>query len=263
MPFLAINGVEFPVADGHASEAVREIGNRDFAFDGSIRSTRSASKRDLSVQGSPVVLSEAVAWDGLIRGLGEFWSFDATLYGSKGLGPSSTSGASISATGALFGSKLAITNGGSVVYPTGFTGNWTIIVWRNASAVAGSGNWTHYIRTSDGVTYNNGVVGGSTTWLGMSSGTLSLSGDGATRWYDELVALPYVIPSAWAAQIYNLWNAGRTWSALPTIHLSGNAVPDSARRSCVGAVKSADMVQGYSGGSWQIMRQLSADFQEA
>jgi hypothetical protein len=178
-----------------------------------------------------------------------------------GLGPSSSTGATIGASG-YFGSRVAITSGNVLTYPAVYSSAYTVFVLRNASATAGAGNWSAYAVRHDGSStakWLNGVRadGTSTTWLTMSGGSLSLSGDGATRWYDELVVLPFAVPDAWPPSVYGLLALARPFSALPKLSLAGTAILEGGARTVIGATQEAGFLQAGSG-----MLSVSAVFSE-
>lgn len=85
MAFLVLNGVVARVES--ASMEPVEIGDRQRAISGAMRSTIRAVKREWSCESVPMVAAEARALSGLLRGDGHYWPLDADGYSSKGLGP--------------------------------------------------------------------------------------------------------------------------------------------------------------------------------
>lgn len=61
MPFLVVNNVTVPVAVDGASEEIELVGDRARAFDGTLRSTRRASKRKWQVKTAPMATADAQA----------------------------------------------------------------------------------------------------------------------------------------------------------------------------------------------------------
>lgn len=61
MPFLTVTGQTVPVAVGGASEEVELIGDRARAFDGTMRSTRRATKRKWQVKTAPMTTADATS----------------------------------------------------------------------------------------------------------------------------------------------------------------------------------------------------------
>ena len=263
MPFYRINQVTLPVADGSSTETPRDVGSTHHAFDGTPRVTRRARKRDASVRLVPMSISEAYSWEGLLCGLGESWSFDSHLYGSKGTGPTTSTGASVGGTG-RYGAALVGTSSLNLVYPVPMlsTPGWTVMFERNATAVAGSGNWSHYIVRSDGAKWLNGVRadGTATAFFSAGSTSFAFAGDGATRWYDELVVFPFKVLDAWGPSLYA--QRAYAWPSLPQLHLSGNGVVEAANRTCLATVTGKDTSQAVYGGSWQALHSLTVEFLE-
>lgn len=243
MAMLLVNNVEFPI-HGEPSTAVREVGHTAQAFDGSIRKTRQALMRDLVAASTLMSAATAFAWEQLINGVGEFWSFDSHLYGSKGQGPSVSSGCTIGANG-LHGSRVAIGSGSVLTYPGVYESSYSVLVWRNAAAAAGAGNWASYLVRSDGAKWVDGVRNdaASTSWLTSTAGAVSLAGDGAARWYDELTVLPFLVPDAWPPSLHGLNALALAFSPLPKLYLFGTAVLEGGVRTVVGKTERGTFVQ--------------------
>jgi hypothetical protein len=103
----------------------------------------------------------------------------------------------------------------------------------------GAGAWTHYIATWDGTTltsYVNGSVGSAQSWLSVvtTSGLVTLNSDASnTTLLDELVVLPFLVPSDWPAQMYALNNGGTQWSQLARMNALGDGVEGGTRTIAV------------------------------
>ncbi len=250
---LSANGINLGAL--HAAEdgkvEARDIGEVGIAVNGLTQVTRSARKLDHSFKTVPVTLPEAHAWRMFLTGEGEAWSFDSSLYGSKGSGPTSSALATISAGSAKFGaSKLSLgaTTGsiafnGAAANEFGSSTLWTVGVWRYESGV-----WNHYIVRSDGAKWVNGVRNdlASTAWLIVSTGNvvLSNSGIGVATFYDDLVVLPFAILTAWAPQ----WYASTLpWSSSPFLTLAGDIVTEAATRTVYGIIESAEYLKAAAG----------------
>lgn len=259
MAFLSINGIEFPVAHGSYSETPREIGDTRTAFDGTLRKTRRAVKRDVQFESVPMSSADALAWDYLIRGIGEYWAFDSTLYGSKGSYYSSVSGVvAASTTYHKYGAGcLQLTSPASITYaPSGASSTWTVCVWRQPSV----GTWVHYVIDSSGRKWVDGVRNdaASTTWFtGGSSFTIATIG--ADMSYDDLVYFPALMPTDWPAAIVA---AGVAFGSTPTVKLTGDAVPETSIRYALGGCE-AEFDRAYVSGSWNnALRKLKVKLQE-
>jgi hypothetical protein len=259
MPFLAVNGIELPVAPDSFEERVREVGFTGPAYSGALRKTRRAVKRDCTFETPPMLASEALAWDALLRGLGEVWSFDSHLYGSKGTGPASDTGLSVVA-GGFFGNRMEIAANDPVrtaSFAVGVGISWTVAVWRYGGHWTTTGDARHFL---DGA-FEDGTI---PPWLTVSGGTVTLSGElaAASQW-DDLVILPYVAPDSWIATTWAEGDAGRAFSSLPRLRVSGDAVSEAASRTCIGDVSSSRLLQGVVNGSWHTnLRKLSVTLSE-
>lgn len=92
MPFLELNGLSIPIADGSSSSTRTNIGKRSRAFDGTLLTSRRARKHVSTHTTNQVTEMVAAAIEGAVAGLGSLWPFnfsdDANLtedfFGSKG-----------------------------------------------------------------------------------------------------------------------------------------------------------------------------------
>lgn len=249
MPFLTVNGLTLSVADGSAKESFEEIGDTSRAFDGTLRRSRLTRKRILSVDTAPMLATDAYAWEQLLAGEGHTWSFNTSLYSSKGLGPNASTGLTVNATAPQFGAGMmrvaAAGTPNTAVFATGLGSVWTVAVWVSVAA----GPWGHFVVRSDGAKWVNGVRndGAATAFL-VVSGSVTLSGHTTdTVDYDDLVVLPYAVPDAWP----ETWGvATSAFSALPALTLGGDVVPEGTR-TVMGSVEVSDVGQMTLGGSWR------------
>jgi hypothetical protein len=247
MAFLTINGIEIPVREGTLDETIREIGATTPAFDGTMRRTRQAVKHDLEFKTTPLEATEAYAWDSLIRGLGHHWSFDSSLYSSKGLGPDAGYVATQSGAGGKFTGRLSVTaTTGTITFSNAWSGGaWTYMVWRFES-----GAWHHYTADSTGRKWLDGVRNDAavTTWASLPSGTITLANTtGSAVLYDDLVVVPYLLPTTWPP-IFGV--AAVAFSDLSRLTLAGDALPEATSRTVQGDA-SATFVKAVIGGSFR------------
>lgn len=270
MAWLTLNGIEL-AAIAHVGSPPksprREIGEMKEAGDGTMRITRQNRKRDLSFESVPLVRANAFAWEGLICGEGEVWSFDSSLYGSKGLGPNAGYNASIVTGGTpKFGGghlRLPATTGTITFDNAAWNASggyvaFTAMVWRFES-----GAWHHYIIRSDLAKWVDGVRNdaASTTWFSVSSGDVTLANtSGADVDYDDLVVLPYNILDAWAP-IFG--TALEAFSALPYLTAKGNLVPEAGSRRVLGKVNESYLVASSGGSRQNDVRRLEVELQAA
>ncbi len=232
MPFLALNGIPVPVELDSASRDVLEIGEMSRAEDGALRKSNQGIKIPIPIKLALLPAAEAFAWQCLILGLGHVWSFDVSVYSSKGSPLTLVDGAR-SAGSAKFGAaKLVLddTTGMLSFTPVRGTGH-TVMFWLSGD---GGSTWNHYIQTNTAL-YKNGVVGviSETATLTATDSALSLaSTGGADVWVDDLVLLPFDIPESWVAA---LAAPAAEFSLLPKLHASGDATFGQSRLSSASA----------------------------
>lgn len=263
MPLIALNGIEVPVLVGSFSKGDPEvIGERTRSLSGTMRTTHVATKRRWSASLSHRSTAEADAWRRLLLFDWDVVSFDSTLYSAKGSGPSASAGTpAVSTTRAKFGARsLAVSdvNGASyrlaAVNPT-----YTIMVWRWDGAA-----WDHHVITSAGDEYLNGVAGtfaapglaqtGGEVSLGSLSGTAATA---TTYYFDDLVLLPFAVPSEWVADIYA---AGAAFTG-PALTATGDGI-EGAPRYVVPQVGQTSTVGAWVDGTFQAVEVLSVELEE-
>lgn len=247
---LALNGINcgaLMIATEQPKETLREIGDTSEAADGTTVTTRLTKKKDLTFGSVPLSHAHAHAWQSLITGEGEAWSFDSNLYGSKGTGPNTATNTVQSAGSAKYGAgKLSvgattgtITWAGVTVNEFGASVGWHVMVWRFEF-----GAWHHYQVRSDGTHWYDGVVDpmGAPGWLTVSGGgNVTIANvSGSPVLYDDLVVLPFAVLDDWPAQIYA---AAVAYGAVPYLNATGDFVTEQATRVVLGRVASAGIMR--------------------
>lgn len=235
--FLNLNGIQVPcsVAAG-AKSNTEDLGTSKRAVDGTMLIHRRVTKLHWAMTLTPQDDVHARAFRDLVLGRGHYWSFDSNVYSSKGLAPTSATNSVQSAGSAYLGAgKLAQTAGGGNNIQFTLSEIITRNQWTVMYARALAGAYTHYIATFDGTTttyYTNGVIGSTQTWLAVNAATglITLTADAAlaTR-IDELVILPYLVPTDWPLQMYNLNNGGTAWSQLAKLNATGTSIEGNTR----------------------------------
>lgn len=255
MPFLAINGVTFPTGIQGASEPIRELGFVGASYGGQALSSIRATKKDLLLNSVPLPESDAQAWDQFLRGLGEYWSFDSGLYGSKGTGPAVTTGLSITSGSPSYLSTPRLQIEGNAT-PRFFevtlgwlATKWTVAHWEKNDNIPG-GTLNSWVSTSDGRHWANGVVNGSgASSLSVAGQAVRITGPGAgiNKLVDELVILPFEIPTSWGPSFHSHAALGRAYAPLPRLHLHGDAITEATYRVCSLEVMSSKIIRSTAG----------------
>ena len=248
MAGLALNGVELSVHLDGERASPRLVGYRGRGAGGEYQYSVRTRKGMWRFRMVPVSMQEAEAARGLIQGLGDSWSFDASTTSARGLAPTSSSGTSIVA-GGKYGSKLRLAaTTGQLTLPIAPT-SWTVLVHRYEGAA-----WVHYIIRSDGTKWKDGSpYVGATAWLVTSGSTRLENTDVAACDYDDLVVLPFLVPSSWVASVYAEHTA-RAWTPQPKLRATGVYVPN-APRYVMGDVDDAGIVPMVVSGSFAITAQ--------
>lgn len=264
MPALAVNGVPVGVLDGSASLAVEEIGEKTRAFDGSMRSSRRATKRTLSIEVPMLVPADAEPIRQLLLGAGHAWSFEGQhLYSSKGKGPAAAVGTPTYGAGKFGSYALQTSNTVGVQYALG-TAAWSVLAWHHDGTA-----WHHRVACSDGSGGLDGVAGSASVdpshGLQVAGGLVQIGSYSApaagTYRTDDLVILPYVLPAAWVPAIFA---AGAPWGGLPKLSVTGDLLSGIGPLAMIGEVGSTSYVQGYLDGTWYSnLHTVSATLTEA
>lgn len=269
MAFLLINGVTVK-AELSPDEAHGRIGEEGRAWSGARVGTVRARKRAWRFRTPPLLPAEAKALVRLLEGRGHNWGFEDTTNwkysNGKGLGSSaeSASGVSRSTANPKYENahvRIALnTPVDWIEWPTDLVDvdgvlKWTAIVWRDDG-----GGYDHYIETSDGRYYLDGVAASQEAWFSVASdGTFRLQGDtGVQMDFDELVVLPFEVPASWVPGIYDFHNGttpvrtAAVWLNLPQIGAFGDFVEESGL-----VVESEEVTSPYEAGV------ISGSFQNA
>lgn len=243
MSTLIINSIEVPLAAaGGGSRSFVRIGGRGRAFNGTLRRTERVRKQEWNVATLPVTAAEATAFDGLLEGDGHVWSFDTDLYSSKGLAATggTTAIGATSPTPKFGAGRLDITTG-TVTFPCQLPSTWTVLVWRWNIPTTSWGRW---LFDSTGAKYLSGASTGTTTsWFAVTSGSPQLIGAGH---FDDLVALPFLVPDAWKATWTQV--TAPVFSALPSLSVSGDL---TGTRTLQAEITGSRVASHQSAGSWQ------------
>ena len=251
-------------------------------IDGSYAATRRALKREWKLKTIPYSPSDALAFQNMLLGLGNHWSFDASgsvLYSDKGLLNSGGS-ASYTTSGPTpkFGAGcIEVGSAGQVYWPalTGIDGHpagaMSYVVWFwNGSAwdgYAGSYNGAAYVLYKNGVLQSPGLPGfiQFNTSLFQLDGK-NFAGSSQNSYFDDLVVLPYLARPADLA----VWsNASQPFSALPKITPGGDlmaGISPNAPSTVYGSVDSITEVlanTGDGGGLYDNAQQITFALKEA
>lgn len=239
MSFLTINGLELKLTE--ASQEPFRVGEQIArSYSGFGRKSALAKKREWTATTGPLTAAEAMAWRSLIDGEGFCWTWDTDLYATNGLGPTAGYTATGSGSGGVGGSGYVSTGASALSYATQLPSSYTLGVYKWSGSA-----WVHYQVTS-GVAgaYTDGVysAGTSTSWVTVSSGSVSL---GASNAFDHLVVYPFAWPSSWPT-LYSV----AAQSPLPYLYASGDLVNTTGSLTVLGEVTGSESVSFYSAGTW-------------
>jgi hypothetical protein len=249
--FLRLNGITVPVALAGASVGQEDIGKMRRSVNATAVVPRRATKKNWKFNTVIKTAAEALAWRDLITGRGHVLSFDAqNWYTSKGMAPVSVAGGwSFTSSSPLFGAAMAQWTTGNALWAMFSASSlWTVAWWLNQS---GAG-WHHYVRTSAGNKYIDGVLtpGGSLLGFGgVSAGVLTMGSTTASE-LDDVVALPYVVPDSWPAQMFDWGSSDQPFSELPVLTADGLFIEqNNAPISVVGGEPSGRPLVAKMGGA--------------
>jgi hypothetical protein len=237
--FLRLNGIAVPVsATASASVAQETIGKMRRSVNARAVVPRRARKGTWRFSTVLKSAAEALAWRDLISGAGHVVNFDASNpYTSKGMAPVSVAGGwSYTGTGPKYGAACAQWTTGNALWAF-FTSSspWTVAYWLNK----GGTGYHHVVVTSGGSSWLDGVLGGSLPvgwgsllegFGGVSSGVATFGSASASK-IDDIVALPFVVPSSWPAQMYGF---GSAFGVLPVLTADGLFIEQNSTISVVG-----------------------------
>lgn len=248
--FLRVNGITAKILVPDAGMDVEEVGDKDVAVDGSELSSRRTLKMVFNVKLGLYIPRTALAWRRLLMGEGHSFNFDSNLYSSKGLPPTSI-GAGVAQTGASskFGAGCMSMPATRTITYTALSGAtfYSIAYWAKVGAAA----WNHHVRNS-GSFWLNGVATGVDPGFASASGTIvTMTADGgSTTLIDDLVILPFSVPTDWPAQMY-AWGTtyASPFSDLPKLTIDGLLNDDGiGTRSVIGSDVKTKPQQGVISG---------------
>lgn len=267
MAFCKINGVTLPVKKDDADDSPSLVQNEQRMEDASLFVDRRAEKGTWRVSVTPQDAAHAHAFRKLIHGEGHYWGFDATppgVYSSRGLPPQAQNGGALATDQSWLGGgslKFLFSDTGRNIsfdaLPANTPNGWTVMF---AARESGGGVWDHWLATSTlGMSgsnwYKNGVFGFGiapySAGISGSVGRVTLQGDVNTTWFDELIILPYPVPSDWVSQIYDFQNPGSgntQWGKLRKLKLSGDIVDDGLTKNVYARVSNSRIIHTKTSG---------------
>ena len=172
MPVLRINGHTVPVVQGSLQVKPIEVGSRVMSYNNTAIFQRSNLKRTISFTTTPLSEMDAEALKGLIRGVGEYWSFDgdangtisasefpAYLYSNKGVRPLTVDTGTAQQTSQVKFGVGSLEPQTSLSYPTSVLSSMTdvtINAWVSNGTGSPSGHDDYILIAEDGS--NNNVI---------------------------------------------------------------------------------------------------------
>lgn len=275
MSFCRVNGVVVPVVANEAGEEPLLVETASRMEDASMLIDRRAEKGMWRLRVVHQLATAAHAFRRLLHGDFHYWSFDNVttttrgLYSARGLGPDAATGCTCTAGSAWLGAaKCVITLGNRIDYTIGpCPAGMTVMAAEN---IDGAG-WNHKIKDSAGNVWTNGVLTGAwpnITTLTAATGFFRIGTGAAAASYllDEVIALPFLLPSDWPAQVYAFMNpaSGNTqWPFAPrALKLDGDIVDNGVTRTVVARVGSVGVKHTKTAGVKTPKRTFEALIEE-
>ncbi len=257
--FLRLNGITVPVARGSADGEQEVFGQMVRGMNARAVAPRRARKNNWKVSTTYIPLLDAFAWQELVAGAGHVLSFDTqNSYTSKGMAPVSVAvGWGFTTSSPKYGAACATWTTGNAVwqfFPT--SSAWTVCWWLNEAAAG----WHHYVLNSAGTKWIDGVLAPGGTMLGLVSVTSGVAtfGSSTASKIDDIVALPYLTPASWPAQIYG-FNAA--FGLLPLLTADGRMKGLASATSVLGGGSSSfEVARGRASGASAIADLYSCGF---
>src|SRR5215217_4509047 len=238
MAFLTLSGIPIPLDAGSPLQYRTELlGELRRSFSGQLRSSVRARKWGFGANTMPVLLEEALALRNLIDGRGHSWSFDGGTASSTGIGPPVVTGTAGSTTGsARYGTgRMFCAPGGKLRWPLSLGDDLsvsTVAFWARGPELSFPVTWTHVvIDMATDTAYRDGELWTTVDVLPDFSLLFALTATylelgcqaegGGEMSYDDLVVLPYRVPTSWLPA----WaTSGTPFGPLPAHVVGGTGV---------------------------------------
>lgn len=231
MAALTINGINIPVVE--SSRQPVTLGGEERTESGKVRSFERATFYEYRYKTGPLTQSDSALMQSLVRGDGQVLNFESEftttsfLWTTRGRVPSPAPVINVDCQ--RFAGKwgvygLRVLGGKTVSWPLGLGEDWSLVLYQRSD---GAGAWTHTIIRSAGDVFVDGAkVPGTTTqpFVTVESDTLVLRGAPSTWLFDDVVALPYVLPDAQCLEAY-VFHSARAWPSLPYVLAEGERIP--------------------------------------
>jgi hypothetical protein len=266
VPFATLHGITLPIARNEWRLTPVLVGSADTRADsGELGGAETARKREWACSTPVGNQAEREALRRLMEGDGLHVDFDdASGFSRTGIGPATATSVTYSASGGKRGGRVSVGSTGALVYalakkmrqPDGdwsAAKGWTVAVFKQLSMGDGGDGTTYFDHLATGnvvvtrgasanpagvTQYRDGVAGSWNmgNWLSVSAaGEVGIhgytnSGGGLAYLYDELLVLPFALPTAlmatWAAALAT-FRASYACGALPRVKLAGDCIPDA------------------------------------
>lgn len=277
--FLRVNQIPASVLIADASfDPSVFIGADSRAEDGTMRTERRARKRTWSYRLAHMSSANALAWIDLLSGAGHHWSFDSSLYGSKGYAPVGAAG-TLSSTHKKFGAQaLKVTSGNSVTITGTLKGTAAGYGWCVGYWLYNGASFDQWLEDSSGAQYVNGALQGTPhahRWLTVaSSGVITLAGvdsgnapsGNRDNWFDDLFCLDLNggaaagVPTSWATALAAATSA---FSDLGMLQLDGLGIENNGRVvTAIAKVGSVSVMPASLDGTFQNVQTFPVTFEE-
>jgi hypothetical protein len=253
MTHLYLNGI--PVECSSSEMELVTAGEVTRSLNGQARSGRRVRKKDFrfTTDAGGLSTEEAERVRALILGDGHAWNFNDGEHSSRGLLPSAGTQYEIGIDEGRHKDGLRVFSlGGFIRWDLNADEEWTWDAWTLMAWVLEGATWRHYVWTSEGDCWKDGVSPATPTpavgWAGSGLLQVGSVGDADEHVVDDLVALPWALPPECIGYV-EAHCAAEEWPALPYVKATGPGVP-STGLTALGQVGTVRRVPMSAGGSF-------------
>lgn len=245
MPKWTIAGINvdaYLALNGMTREPSVMVGGDRLAFAGGSRRDVAARKQPWSGRTVPLAGDVAEALRRLVGCEADAWPFDSDTF-SASLRPLATGTGTVGG-GGKYGGRIFLPSPSGITYDVGAGASWSVWGWKQTNSGGVGTTWNHFIRTSSGSKYKNGVTTTEETGFSVSGTVLTIAPA-----YNTAGLFP------WSPDGYSpgdrIVEAGRVFEVSDTIPPHGNASLEPNWAAVPGpGVEVEEDPGGIEGGPW-------------